>query len=211
MNMVRLADALRVPIVYISTSSVFSGSTAPKNEYDIPNPVNHYGLSKLYGEYAVKHQGQHYIIRCGWMFGGGQEIDHKFVGNIYRRLKNGPLPVRVVQDGRGSLTYTKDVAAVIKQLLDTDSPYGTYHCVLPGQPQRKAVAVHLALNSKYERERIETATAEEFVTEGIATRPKNEYLANNKLKGIYEFKDWKESIREYAKLLDQEDSNNGRT
>jgi dTDP-4-dehydrorhamnose reductase len=41
--------------VYMSTPCIFSGKNGPYIEDSIPNPVNFYGLTKLLGEYIVKH------------------------------------------------------------------------------------------------------------------------------------------------------------
>src|SRR5574343_1214517 len=79
-NMVRLARTLDIPIVYISTASIFDGTKGmPYTPFDPPNPINHYNKSKWYGELLTVAHKKHYILRCGWMFGGGQIVDKKFV------------------------------------------------------------------------------------------------------------------------------------
>src|SRR5919109_3898811 len=42
-------------LVQVSTDYVFSGDKGKYSENDTPNPINHYGLSKLKGEQAATH------------------------------------------------------------------------------------------------------------------------------------------------------------
>ena len=67
-------------MIYISSGSVFSGRlNKPARETDITDPVNVYGMSKLAGETEVSSiLEKFYIIRAGWMMGGGIDKDKKF-------------------------------------------------------------------------------------------------------------------------------------
>ena len=60
-----------VPIIHISTDFVFSGSgTLPWSERAEPEPINHYGVTKLRGENGVREAGgEHLVIRTSWLFG----------------------------------------------------------------------------------------------------------------------------------------------
>ncbi|OIO00396.1 hypothetical protein AUJ67_05965 [Candidatus Desantisbacteria bacterium CG1_02_49_89] len=84
-------------MVYVSTSGVFDGKKeGPYTEFDGPSPANTYGRTKLEGEKAV--QGllkKYYIVRAGWMIGGGQEKDKKFVGKIVRQFREIEIPEQV--------------------------------------------------------------------------------------------------------------------
>lgn len=50
-----------IPMIYISTDSVFDGEKGNYSEEDIPNPVNFYSLTKLLGEREVRRG---LIVRC---------------------------------------------------------------------------------------------------------------------------------------------------
>jgi len=50
----RNLSRLGVPMIYISTDSVFSGETGNYNEKDIPYPKNFYSLTKLLGEHELE-------------------------------------------------------------------------------------------------------------------------------------------------------------
>lgn len=49
-------------LVYVSTDYVFDGKKGMRVESDIPNPINHYGRSKLGGENAVQDTARKWCI-----------------------------------------------------------------------------------------------------------------------------------------------------
>lgn len=51
------------PMIYISTEYVFDGSTGNYYPWDVPNPVNYYGLTKLLGEFSLNPEVKNLIIR----------------------------------------------------------------------------------------------------------------------------------------------------
>jgi len=130
MNMGLMADKLNIPIVYISTAGIYDGEKiGPYLEYDTPDPINHYGKSKLYGEYALYPYSRHYIFRAGWMFGGGPRIDKKFVKLIYKIMSDGIKEIYAIDDVFGSPTYSLDLAEMIRKVVvDHHGMYGVYHC-----------------------------------------------------------------------------------
>lgn len=50
-------------MVYMSTEYVFDGTKGDYTEYDAPNPINYYGLSKLLGEAEARRAGRSVVIR----------------------------------------------------------------------------------------------------------------------------------------------------
>jgi len=124
-------------LVYISTLSVFNGEKAEAyTEFDQPDPHSWYSRSKYQGELFVQRLlSRAYIVRAGWMFGGGPE-DKKFVAKIIELARSRPQ-LKVVNDKFGSPTYTRDFAAGILRLLGTGL-YGTYHMVNIGAPASRA-------------------------------------------------------------------------
>ncbi|MDM7993595.1 MAG: dTDP-4-dehydrorhamnose reductase [Candidatus Fermentibacter sp.] len=127
----QVCRSLGIPILYVSTIAVFDGNkTSPYTEFDDPSPCSIYGRSKLQGEEAVRSfSPEHWIVRTGWLFGGGEK-DSKFVPNLLRKAGQGGS-IRVVRDCVGSPTYTLDLAAAILKLIET-CPYGLYHVVGSG-------------------------------------------------------------------------------
>lgn len=127
------AAEVDAPIFYISTNEVFDGEHGePYYEYDRPNPINPYALSKWTGEQAVqRHAPRHYIVRTAWLFAHG---GHNFVHAILNAAKAGK-PLRVVTDEIANPTYTSDLARGIVTLAETGR-YGIYHLVNAGASSR---------------------------------------------------------------------------
>jgi len=115
---------LGVPMLYISTDFVFDGSKKePYLECDAPNPLGHYGRSKLAGEAAVRELlRQFYIVRTSWLYGRNGK---NFVAAILQKAREAG-EVKVVDDQIGSPTYTRDLAEAIALLIDSNIS-GTYH------------------------------------------------------------------------------------
>lgn len=124
-------------LVHISTDYVFGGGEPPDErpltEFDKPVPVNVYGASKLAGEDNVRHLCHRYfIVRSSGLFGivGSSGKGGNFVETMLRLAgEHGEL--RVVDDQIFSPTYTRDLAAKILQLVETDS-YGIFHLTNSG-------------------------------------------------------------------------------
>lgn len=117
----RLANAA---LVQISTDYVFPGvSDQPYREYDVTGPQSEYGKSKLAGEQMVRDLcPAHYIVRTSWLYG---QHGPNFVKTMLRvGLEQGK--VRVVDDQIGSPTYTADLAAAVRELVNQPA-YGIYH------------------------------------------------------------------------------------
>ncbi len=116
--------ALGVPVVYYSTDYVFDGSKGePYVESDEPAPRSAYGRSKLAGEREVERG---WIVRSSWLFGW---TGHNFVRTMLR-LGAERDEVAVVDDQRGSPTYTGHLAAATREVLEL--PDGVWHLAADG-------------------------------------------------------------------------------
>lgn len=130
-------------LLYISSSNVF-GSESGKyihNELDLPQPLNYYGRSKLFGEHEVRAfcPTNHLIIRSGWMIGGGPEKDHKFVGKIIQQIKDGATSLKAVNDKLGCITYARQLCKFIIWAVE-NKPVGTLHYCSSGVVSRFDIA-----------------------------------------------------------------------
>lgn len=116
-------------LLYFSTDYVFDGChNSPYREWDPPAPLSEYGRSKLAGEWLVRSLlPGHLIVRTSWLYGPGGV---NFVEKIARRARRGD-PLRVVNDQRGSPTYTADLAAAARALVESERR-GTYHVTNSG-------------------------------------------------------------------------------
>lgn len=117
-------------LVYPSTDYVFDGRQNEPYTTDAPTaPLGAYGRSKLAGERAAERAGEYLIIRTSWLFGAGGK---NFVATVLERGARGE-PLRVVDDQRGSPTWTKDLARAILDLIEGEAPTGIYHVVNHGE------------------------------------------------------------------------------
>jgi dTDP-4-dehydrorhamnose reductase len=123
-NVARAARGVGASLVAYSTDYVFPGDAADGyRESDATGPRSVYGASKLAGEVAVREEHpEAYVVRTAWVFGPrGQN----FVRTMLR-LGSERDELRVVDDQRGSPTYTRHLAEATLRLVDACPP-GTYH------------------------------------------------------------------------------------
>lgn len=190
-----------VPMTYISTAGVFDGTKegAPYNEFDSPNPINTYGASKYEGEKIVASLlDEHYIIRAGWMVGGGAAKDHKFVSRILDQVREGRTTIHAVGDKLGTPTYTPDFARCFLNLVDSQI-YGLYHMACEGEGSRYDVAARiLEVLGRDDIELVEV-TSEFFRDEFPSERPRSEIMRNMALdlQGMNSMRPWPVALEEY--------------
>jgi dTDP-4-dehydrorhamnose reductase len=110
-------------LVHVSTDYVFDGEkSGPYDELDRPNPLSVYARSKLGGEERVREAMlEHFIVRTGYVFGGGR--DH--LSRSVERLARGE-PAGGITDRVGSPTYVAHLAERLIPLIETGR-FGTYH------------------------------------------------------------------------------------
>lgn len=145
----KLANELGAWMTYISTSNVFGArNNLTYNELDLPDPVNYYGRSKLFGEYGVKKYLEHnsLIIRAGWMIGGGPSRDRKFIGKIINQIKDGVTTLNAVDDKYGTITMASSLANFILYSMETKRT-GTVHFASKGLVTRFNIANLIAKSS----------------------------------------------------------------
>lgn len=205
-NLAKEAAVLGARFVYISTDYVFNGEgTTPwKPDCTEYAPLNYYGQTKWQGEQMVKqYLSSYFILRIAWVFGlnGGNFIKTMLkVGKNHDRLT-------VVKDQIGTPTYTKDLARLLVDMIQTEK-YGIYHATNEGgyiswydfaaEIFRQAAV----LDPAYDEEHLQVVpvTTEEY---GVskARRPFNSRLDRSKLveQGFEPLPDWKDALARYIK------------
>jgi dTDP-4-dehydrorhamnose reductase len=116
-------------VLHVSTDYVFDGEKeTPYTEEDVPNPQSEYAKSKLAGEEFVRAVAErHFIVRTGWVFGGGSD----FLSGAVTRLEAGERAGGLV-DRTGTPTFVPHLAARLVSLVETGR-FGTYHLTGPEQ------------------------------------------------------------------------------
>jgi len=200
-NMARLAQEHGAVHVYISTAGVFDGrKDGFYDETDRPNPIMVYGATKLEGEERVRAVcPRHFVLRAGWMVGGGPGIDHKFVSKILDQLISGRTLLHAVDDKWGTPTYTHDFARNLDHLLDRGA-YGTYHMVCEGAGTRHDVARELVAITGRTNVEVRAVGSDFFASEYFAPRPRSEMMTNRSLRAINLnlMRPWQVALRDYV-------------
>lgn len=197
---VHLSNDLDIPLLFISTAGIFDGEKDEYDDWDAPGPLGVYARTKVLAEdYITKNANKYFVMRAGWMMGGGPAKDKKFVGKIINQLADGKKELFIVDDKDGTPTYTHDFAAVAKKLINTNR-YGVYNCVCEGLTSRLEVAHEIVKLLNLESDvKITEVSSEYFSSEYFSLRPPSERLVNKKLQiiGLNSMRDWKVALKEY--------------
>lgn len=121
----------RARLLHVSTDYVFAGdATTPYPEDAEPAPRSAYGRTKLAGERAVLASGgRASVVRTAWVYG---QHGKNFVATMLS-LADGDGHVDVVEDQRGSPTWSADLAAALVALGSSEAPDGIYHVTNRGE------------------------------------------------------------------------------
>ncbi|UQX87561.1 dTDP-4-dehydrorhamnose reductase [Jatrophihabitans telluris] len=120
-----------IRLIHVSTDYVFAGdANRPYEVDDEPAPKSAYGRTKLAGERAVREllPETGYVVRTAWVYGAGG-------GNFVKtmaRLEKTKDTITVVDDQRGSPTWSFDLAVALVELARSDAPAAIYHCTGTG-------------------------------------------------------------------------------
>ncbi len=197
-NLAEAAASVGALLVHYSTDYVFDGlKEGPYLEEDTPNPATVYGRSKLLGEELVIRSGrEHLILRTAWLFGNNGA---NFIRTIVEAARQG-RPLSVVDDQRGSPTYSRDLAAYTLKMIDAGCR-GTYHLTNSGSCSWYELAACALQWAGLAEAELKPATTAEI--RRPAPRPANSVLANARLEreGFSPMRLWKDAAREYAMLL----------
>lgn len=181
-------------MVYVSTDYVFDGSARePYTEFDRPNPVNLYGLSKLAGEqYVSTLLHRHFIVRTSWLYGAHGKNFVKTILQLARERDE----LSIVHDQVGCPTYSRDLASAIATLVPT-SLYGIYHVTNAGWCSWFDFARHILKEAGVEGVEVRPITSLQLGRP--ARRPAFSVLRNYclELEGLPPLRPWQEALREF--------------
>ncbi len=123
-------EEIGATLVAISTDFVFDGAKgSPYTEFDAPNPISHYGASKLAGENLARAACHRcYVVRTSWLYGvHGKNFPYAMIG-----LAKKGSSLSVIDDQFGTPTYTVDLVEAIVGIIDAPL-YGVYHVSNSGE------------------------------------------------------------------------------
>ena len=190
------AKVLDIPMIYISTDYVFDGTKDGEyTEEDMPNPINVYGKTKYEGEvYIQELLDKYYIVRISWVFG---KNGNNFIDTMLR-LAKGRDKLNVINDQVGSPTYTKDLARLLIDMIETDK-YGIYHATNEGYCTWYEFAKEIFSIANVDIY-VNPISTSQYQTK--AKRPMNSKISKQKLtdNNFRILRNWKEPVREYLRL-----------
>jgi dTDP-4-dehydrorhamnose reductase len=119
-------------LIHVSTDYVFPGdATQPYDVDDETGPRSAYGRTKLAGEQAVREilPDASHVVRTAWVYGASGQNFVKTMARLERERDT----VSVVDDQRGSPTWSRDLASGLLELAGSDVAPGTLHATNRGE------------------------------------------------------------------------------
>jgi len=153
------AEEVGAALVAISTDFVFDGTKgAAYTEFDAPNPLSHYGASKLAGENLARVACRRcYIVRTSWLYGVHGK---NFPYTVIALAKTKPeLPI--VADQFGTPTYTVDLVEAISEIIQTPL-YGVYHVSNRGETSWEGFARAILAKTNLGHVPVKPITSDEY-------------------------------------------------
>lgn len=192
-ELAKICAEIGAKMIYISTDYVFQGTGEEFYEVDAEKaPCNVYGASKLAGEQAVMEELERYfIVRISWVFG----INGKNFIKTMLKLAETHDKLTVVDDQVGSPTYTRDLAVLLADMVQTDK-YGVYHATNEGVCSWAEFATEIFRQAG---EDVEVTPVPSSAYPTKATRPHNSRLSKAALDvaGLAHLPTWQDAIGRY--------------
>jgi len=202
-NAIYIANKLNIPLLYIGTAGIFNGKKDEYDEEDKPEPMGIYAQTKYEGEKIILKDARKLLVcRASWMIGGGARKDKTFVNMILKQIKAGKKTFKIVNDKRGTITYTHDFAKNVKLLIEGGHT-GLFNMANLGNTSRLEIANEVISILDLEREiEIFGVPSDYFKKTHYAPRPDCECLVNKRLdeQGLNIMRDWKVALREYLEV-----------
>jgi len=193
-NVARAAKQAGARLLFISTDYVFDGTKELPYEIDDPvHPQSVYGESKAQAENLLREILPGVcIVRTSWLFGVGG----KCFPDTILKIAATRSEIDVVNDQRGSPTYTDDLASAITQLCRRDAS-GIIHATNGGDCTWFDFAKEIVSTAGMDIV-VRPTTSEQFVRP--APRPRYSVLSPISLNkfGI-QMPDWKMALGNYLK------------
>lgn len=206
----RVARAIDIPIIHLSTDYVFDGcKRSPHVETDETNPLGIYGQSKLDGErLVVSNCDNHAILRTAWIYSPfGKNFVRTMLHHAARRDE-----LAIVSDQFGNPTSALDLATAIicvgRKLLASDCGglRGTFHLTGAGEASWAEFTEEIFKISKIMGgpfASVRRISAADYPT--IARRPQNSRLSCQRIQERYgiSLPHWTVSTEETVRRLVQ--------
>lgn len=186
------AESVQAALVHVSTDYVFAGdATTPYETHSPTGPRSAYGRTKLAGEQAVLAASpSSYVVRTAWVYGatGGNFV------KTMARLERSHDTLRVVDDQRGSPTWSYDLATGLVELARKAPPGGLYHCTNTGDCTWYDLARAVFEELGADPDRVQPCSTDEYPRP--APRPAYSVLSDAawRAAGLTPLRSWREAL-----------------
>ena len=180
-------------LIHVSTDYVFPGDATAPYRTDAPTgPRSAYGRTKLAGEQAVRAllPDEGYVVRTAWVYGA---VGTNFVKTMARLEQTQPT-LKVVDDQRGSPTWSRDLAAGLVALGRSEAPPGIFHCTNGGETTWCGLARAVFEELGADPSRVLPTTTAEFPRP--APRPSYSVLSDEqwRIAGLAPLPHWRDAL-----------------
>ncbi|MDX6197660.1 MAG: dTDP-4-dehydrorhamnose reductase [Actinomycetota bacterium] len=182
-------------LLHVSTDYVFPGDAGrPYDVNDATGPKSAYGRTKLAGEQAVREilPNASHVVRTAWVYGASGQ---NFVKTM-ARLEKERDKVSVVDDQRGSPTWSRDLAAGLLALAASEVPAGTLHATNRGETSWYGFTRAIFEELGADPDRVQPTTSDAFPRP--APRPAYSVLSPRSWDdaGLPPLQDWRAALAE---------------
>ena len=180
-------------LLHVSTDYVFDGTATSPYRPDSPTaPRSAYGRTKLAGEQAVReaYPDGGYVVRTAWVYG---RHGKNFVATM-ARLEAERDTLSVVDDQRGSPTWSRDLAAGLVELGAADVPAGVFHATGAGDTTWCGFARAVFAELGADPARVQAITSDQYPVP--APRPAYSVLSGEEwaAAGLTPLPDWRAAL-----------------
>ncbi len=181
-NVAIASKKVRAKLIYLSTDLVFDGEIGKYTEEDAPNPINHYGKTKLEGERIVAKACDDWAVARVSVLYDWNPFDHtfNFVSWVYDNLKNGKS-ISLFTDQLRNATYIKNACKALLGIYENDK-HGIFHVAGKTCVNRYEIGIKIAEVFGFDERLISTSTSDN--SNWVAKRPNMCCLNINKMEKV---------------------------
>lgn len=196
--LVEAAQKMGAKFLYVSTDYVYDGTgDEPFTEEALTGPQSVYGITKREGEEVALAYDKTFVTRISWVFGINGNNFIKTMLNLGATRDN----LTVVDDQFGSPTYTKDLAILLVDMIESDA-YGIYNVSNEGFCSWYEFATEIFKQANI-NVIVEPVDSSAFRTKAV--RPKNSRMSKDKLvkNGFNRLPEWQNAVTRFLQEMQE--------
>ena len=177
-NIAEACQEIKAKIIYISTDYVFDGEKGLYTEEDCPNPINHYGITKLEAEKQVINNCSNYAILRASVLYGWHPSKMNFATWVISKLEKNQ-EIAVVEDHYNSPTLADNLAEMAIEVAERNLQ-GLFHASGCERISRFELAKDIARTFNLNSDLIKPLKMSELKA-WVAKRPRDSSLSTEKI------------------------------